>query len=97
MSQVPIDPREASRRIILYGSQAAGTAGMDSDFDVLVVETDPVRPMDESLRLRKALESFPCPVDLCVMGEREFEETRDVIGGIAYPAHQTGLTLYAIS
>lgn len=85
------------RRILLYGSRASGTAGPDSDYDVLVVESDPVPPLEESLRLRKTLESLPCPIDLRVMGEREFEETRNVIGGIAYPADHDGVTLYAVS
>jgi hypothetical protein len=28
------------------------------------------------------------------MGEREFEETQNVIGGLAYPAHKYGVVLY---
>jgi hypothetical protein len=34
------------------------------------------------------------PVDIWVTGEEEFKETRDVIGGLAYPAHKYGVVLY---
>lgn len=84
-------------RIVLYGSRAVGTAGPDSDYDVLVVESDPIPAASEALRLRKALETLPCPIDLRVMGEQEFEETRDIVGGIAYPASRNGVTLYAVA
>jgi len=80
--------------VILYGSRAQGTATEDSDFDLLVVERDPVSKREEMLRLRQALSDLGCPVDVWVMGEEEFEETRDVIGGLAYPAHKYGVVLY---
>jgi uncharacterized protein len=81
-------------RLILYGSRARGTASPDSDFDLLVVETDPVSTRDEMRRLRQAMRDLPYPVDVWVMGEREFEETKHVIGGLAYPAHKYGVVLY---
>jgi predicted nucleotidyltransferase len=82
------------RRIILYGSRARGTASPESDFDVLVVEADPVFKRDEMRRLRQAMRDLPHPVDVWVMGEREFEETKNVIGGLAYPAYKYGIVLY---
>lgn len=80
-------------RIILYGSRAAGTARRDSDFDFLVIEKIPVAKSEESHRLRKAMRDFPCLVDVWVMGEEEFEETKNVIGGLAYPANKYGVVL----
>lgn len=82
------------RRIILYGSRARGTASPESDFDVLVVEADPVPKWDEMRRLRQVVHDLPHPVDVWVMGEREFEETKNVIGGLAYPAYKYGIVLY---
>jgi predicted nucleotidyltransferase len=82
------------RRVILYGSRAQGTASADSDFDFLVVERDPASKRDEMLRLRRALCDIPYPVDIWVMGEQEFQETKNVIGGLAYPAHKYGVVLY---
>jgi predicted nucleotidyltransferase len=85
---------ERIRRVILYGSRAQGSATEDSDFDLLVVEKDPVSKREEMRRLRQALRDQDYPVDVWVMGEEEFEETREVIGGLAYPAHKYGVVLY---
>ena len=82
------------RRVILYGSRARGTASPESDFDVLVVEADPVFKWNEIRRLRQVMRDLPHPVDVWVMGEREFEETKNVIGGLAYPAYKYGIVLY---
>lgn len=81
------------RRIVLYGSRATGTAREESDFDILVIEKGPVAKFEESLRLRKALRDFPYPIDVWVMDEEEFEETKHVIGGLAYPANKYGVML----
>src|SRR5207244_13458826 len=82
------------RRIILSGSRARGTASLDSDFDLLVVEAEPVFKWNEIRRLRQVMRDLPHPVDVWVMGEREFEETKNVIGGLAYPAYKYGIVLY---
>ena len=62
---------QSIRKIILYGSRAQGTARPDSDFDVLVVEADPVVKRDERRRLRTSLAGVPYAVDVWVMGEVE--------------------------
>ena len=82
------------RRIILYGSRARGTASPESDFDLLIIEADPVSKREEMQRLHRAVHDLPYPVDVWVMGEQEFEETKNVIGGLAYPAHKYGGVLY---
>lgn len=82
------------QRVLLYGSRARGTATDESDFDLLVIEKDPVAKRKEMARLRQAVTHQHHLVDIWVMGEQEFEETKHVIGGIAYPAHKYGLVLY---
>jgi predicted nucleotidyltransferase len=82
------------KRIILYGSRATGRATPESDFDFLVIEADPVSRRDEMKRLRSSVSDLPYPVDAWVMGEEEFEETKNVIGGLAYPANKYGTVLY---
>ncbi len=84
---------DSIRRVLLYGSRAGGTAHRDSDYDILVVEESPVSKRDEARRLGRALAHLPMPVDVWVMGEEEFEETKHVIGGIAYPARKYGKDL----
>ena len=49
---------------------------------------------NEIRRLRQVMRDLPHPVDVWVMGEREFEETKNVIGGLAYPAYKYGIVLY---
>lgn len=81
-------------RVILYGSRARGAARQDSDLDLLVVEKDPVSKPQERERLRQAVGHFTFPVDIRVIGEMEFEETKNIVGGIAYPASKEGIILY---
>ena len=82
------------QRVLLYGSRAQGTATDESDFDLLVIEKDPVAKREQMARLRQAVTDQHHLVDIWVMGEEEFEETKDVIGGLAYPAEKYGLVLY---
>ena len=85
------------RQIILYGSRAQGRGRPDSDFDLLVVAADPVVKRNERQRLRAYLTDVPYEVDVWVMGETEFEETKEVIGGLAFPAHKYGVVLHEAS
>jgi len=81
-------------RVILFGSAATDSMTPDSDLDLLVVESQVSNTLQESVRLRNALENVPLPVDVIVMSRQRFEETKDVIGGIAYPAHKYGRIVY---
>jgi len=92
-----LDRDRKIHKVILFGSRAQGTAQADSDYDVLVVEKDPVAKRDEMHRLRREMCALPYGLDLCVIGEQEFEETKDIIGGLAYPANKYGQVLYEIS
>ena len=49
---------------------------------------------EEMQHLRRVVHDLPYPLDVWVMGEQEFEETKNVIGGLAYPAHKYGVVLY---
>ncbi len=84
------------RRIVLYGSRARGDSGPYSDFDLLVIESDPISKREEAHRLREKVRDLglSVTVDIRVLGETEFQETKNIIGGIAYPAHSEGLVLY---
>jgi len=81
-------------RVIAFGSVAAGTATADSDLDLLVVIDDVTDTRRESVRLRDVLGDIGMPIDVIVMSTERFEETKDVIGGIAYPAHKYGRVIY---
>jgi predicted nucleotidyltransferase len=81
-------------RIILFGSAATGQMTEDSDLDLLVVEQEPANTRDRSVRIRRALGDVRYPVDVIVMSSARFEETKNLIGGIAYPARKYGRVLY---
>jgi predicted nucleotidyltransferase len=83
------------RKIILFGSAAVGM--MTSESDLLVIEDDFTSPRKESIRLRKALSGLGLPVDIFAMTSERFDETKDVIGGLAYPAHRYGKVIYEAS
>jgi len=50
---------------------------------------------DESVKIRRALGDAGYPVDVIVIATERFEATKNIIGGIAYPAHKHGRILYA--
>jgi predicted nucleotidyltransferase len=82
------------RRIILFGSAATGRLTPDNDIDLLVLEDAPQDPRQESVRLRESLRDIEYPFDILVMSTDRFEETKDLVGGIAFPAHRYGKVLY---
>ena len=81
-------------QIILFGSAATGRMTRDSDIDLLVLETSPGNTREESVRLRAALRGLGFPFDVFVLDSKRFEETKDVIGGLAYPANKYGKVIY---
>jgi predicted nucleotidyltransferase len=81
-------------RIILFGSAATGQMTRDSDIDLLVVERAPSDTRDRSVQIRRALGDIQYPIDVIVLSSERFEETKDTIGGIAYPANKYGRVLY---
>ena len=81
-------------RIILFGSAATGQMTEDSDLDLLVVEPEPANTRDRSVSIRRALGDVHYPVDVIVMSSESFEETKNTVGGIAYPARKYGRVLY---
>src|SRR5271157_5341163 len=81
-------------RIILFGSAATGQMTQDSDIDLLVVEPEPANTRDRSVKIRRALGDVQYPVDIIVMSSERFEEAKNIIGGIAYPANKYGRVLY---
>jgi len=82
------------KRIILFGSAATNSIGPDSDLDLLVIEPGLKNQREESTRLREALGDFDIPIDVFTMDPERFEETKEVIGGLAYPANKYGKVIY---
>jgi predicted nucleotidyltransferase len=82
-------------RIILFGSAASGAMTSDSDIDLLVVAPAPSNTIEERARLLRVLRGLGFPFDVFIIGTGRFEETKNIFGGIAYPAHKYGRVIYA--
>jgi uncharacterized protein len=82
------------RRIILFGSQARGDAGPESDVDLLVVldEVDNARDVRTAIRL--ALGNLPIGKDVLVTTPRLIEEYGELVGTVLRPALREGITIY---
>jgi predicted nucleotidyltransferase len=82
-------------KIILFGSQARGDAGRDSDIDLLVV-----MPIIGSFRAKRlevslAVPHSPLPVDIIVTTPEDLAWRKDIVGTIEWPAMREGKVLYA--
>jgi uncharacterized protein len=82
-------------RIILFGSAATGQMTRDSDIDLLIVDPAPRNTREQSVKIRRALGDVGYPIDVIVIASDRFEATKNIIGGIAYPASKHGRVLYA--
>ena len=81
------------QKVILFGSYAQGKPTKDSDVDLLVIMKTNEKPVHTAARISASID-HPFPLDVLVMGPEEFEETKAVVGGLAYPAYHWGKVLY---
>jgi len=81
-------------KIILFGSAAAGRMTRDSDIDLLIVLREPGDRLAASVQVDAALDGLGYAFDVIVISTKWFEESKHVIGGIAYPAHKYGKVIY---
>jgi predicted nucleotidyltransferase len=81
-------------RIILFGSHARGTAGPDSDADLLVVMRAAGSRRRTAAEIDLALAGIAFPKDVIVMTPEEVERYRDIVGTVVYPALREGKVLY---
>jgi predicted nucleotidyltransferase len=82
-------------KIILFGSQARGDAGPDSDVDLLVVMPVEGSITEKRLEIRLALPDLLVPVDVVLTTPEDFAWRKDVVGTIEWPATREGKVLYA--
>jgi predicted nucleotidyltransferase len=86
------------RRVILFGSQARGTAGEGSDIDLLIIgERPPGRAWSrrrEIVRVRRALPLVGQPIDILVYTPEEVEKWRHTTNHVVSYALREGTVLY---
>ncbi len=81
-------------KIILFGSHARGTAGPDSDADLLVVMRVEGSRRERATAIDLALLGIDMPADIVVGTPEELERQKDVIGTFIHPAVREGQVLY---
>ncbi len=82
------------QRIILFGSWARGSAGQDSDIDLLIVMDVEGSKRKKATEIDIALAGIPVPVDLIVATLGDIERSADSIASIIAPAMREGKVLY---
>jgi predicted nucleotidyltransferase len=81
-------------QIIMFGSQARGDTGPDSDVDLLVVLPVEGSKLEKAIEIGVALHGIGVAKDIIVTRPEEFAWRKDVIGTIEYPAAHEGKVLY---
>ena len=81
-------------KIILFGSHARGTAGPDSDVDLLVIKHVVGSRRKERIEIRAALRGIGLAKDVVLVTPEEAEKYWDLVGTIIYPALREGKVLY---
>jgi predicted nucleotidyltransferase len=82
------------QRIILFGSQARGSADERSDVDLLVICPVSGRKRDLMVAMDRALAGLGLARDIIVLTPEEFERDRHIPGTVARPAALEGRVLY---
>jgi predicted nucleotidyltransferase len=81
-------------QIVLFGSHARGTAGPDSDVDLLVILPVSGSKRARQIEMRVALHDIRVPKDIIVVTPEEVARRRDIVGTIIRPALREGKVLY---
>ena len=81
-------------RIVLFGSHARGTAGPDSDVDLLVITRLNGDRRGVRLAIRRALSGIGLPKDVVVVTPEEVERYQGYAGTIIRMALRDGKVLY---
>jgi predicted nucleotidyltransferase len=88
----------APEQIVLFGSQARGTAGPHSDVDLLVVTAEGFGPhrsrIKEITRISKSVGRFGIPTDILFYSQQEVENWKGSRNHITTRALQEGRAIY---
>ena len=82
------------QRIILFGSQARGTADERSDVDILVITPIKGNRRDLTVKMYRTLDALNYGFDILISTSEEFERDRFIPGTVARYAFQDGKVIY---
>ena len=89
-----VDPLQ----VVLFGSRARGSAGSDSDVDLLIVEDEPFGAgrsrRREMIRIARALSQFTVPKDILVFTKDEVEHWKPSTNHVIARAFREGVILH---
>ena len=81
-------------RVWLFGSQARGNAGVDSDIDLLVVvPRSSVSRYQRAIMARRELAAFNVPMDIVVLTRDEWENEIKAPSSLASTVAREGIAL----
>lgn len=78
-------------KIYVFGSRASGTAGPESDVDVLLVYSGRESPRDIQLKTQRLFRKPAIPLDVFVLTPDEFESQKRVANTLAREVSETGI------
>jgi predicted nucleotidyltransferase len=81
-------------RVVLFGSRAKGTAGPDSDADVLVVMPVERSRRETATAIDIALIGINLPIDVIVVTPDDVARNRNLPGSVVHEALTEGKVLY---
>ena len=82
------------RRIVVFGSRANGTAGPDSDIDLMVEMTTDLKPLDRTRAIDALFGIRDWSMDVVVYTPEEVERREDCVGTLLYTIAREGNVLY---
>jgi predicted nucleotidyltransferase len=81
-------------RMYLFGSQAMGTAGDESDIDLLLVKDTVTSKIKEMNAARKLLRGLGKSFDIIVASQEEFDFYRNQVNSVHHAAANYGRIIY---
>jgi predicted nucleotidyltransferase len=83
------------RRVILFGSNARGDAGPESDIDLMVIIDDDAPPELRTLEAGwESRKGYHGSVDIIPCRESVFQKKRNIVGTLSFDASREGVIIY---
>lgn len=81
-------------KIILFGSQARGTADSDSDYDVLIIKNEIPDYFNSLKQIYRKMLEIDARVDIVLKSSEDVEKSKQKIVSITKEALKEGIVIY---